>query len=418
MQLSDGRALIRRSLCELLAHHEDVQLELGDFGAMSLDGLPTERPRAEHPSGARSPRQAENRTDQTPPACDSPTARRLCSHADASVGTDDDDTHNTTRRLAARQMSAQQVIEVLDRGIPSGMLVELRANHRTRTFDVQRDVASLVCRRSAAALAIRLRWPCIVICALGATVPILVLFALHWAHPGGLGQFAPAYAWPLWLEIWVCVGYWLSAGVLLLWYASLQCEIALLALRQFSTMWIMAMTGVFVAAWVSLWEFGVHKSTWVLLPVYIDFALFFPLMALADALPIKLRLHFVRFFGPFVLICAAAVAVVLRLPTAEDTPGQILWTVMGTDAVTNLEALTSSATVMTALLAEGVLRAWVLPHQLAFVVTSFCVGDFAPDRCAAVPPGSPRALAAKAVAPAWPSASVAPQPLEIRVRAR
>ena len=183
-------------------------------------------------------------------------------------------------------------------------------------------------------------------------------------------------------------------------------------------MWIIAMTGVFVASWVSLWEFGVHKSTWVLLPVYIDFALFFPLMALADALPIKLRLHFVRFFGPFVLICAAAVAVVLRLPTAEHTPGKLVWTVMGTDTVTNLEALTSSATVMTALLAEGVLRAWVLPDQLAFVVTSFCVGDFAPDRCAAVPPGSPRALAAKAVAPAWPSASVAPQPLEIRVRAR
>ena len=33
VQLSDGRALIRRSLCELLAHHEDVQLELRDFGA-------------------------------------------------------------------------------------------------------------------------------------------------------------------------------------------------------------------------------------------------------------------------------------------------------------------------------------------------------------------------------------------------
>jgi hypothetical protein len=43
----------------------------------------------------------------------------------------------------------------------------------------------------------------------------------------------------------------------------------------------------------------------------------------------------------------AAIALVLRLPTAEDTPGQIVWTVMGTDMVTNLQALTYSATVMT-----------------------------------------------------------------------
>jgi hypothetical protein len=73
-------------------------------------------------------------------------------------------------------------------------------------------------------------------------------------------------------------------AVLLLWSASLQREIAWMALRQFSTMWIVAMTGVFVAGVISLQDFGVHRSTWVVLPVYIGCALVFPLVAMADAL--------------------------------------------------------------------------------------------------------------------------------------
>jgi hypothetical protein len=288
----------------------------------------------------------------------------------------------------------------LDSGITSSMMVELAPCHGSRTLDVQDDVARMVCGRSAAALAIRLRWVCVVIGILGAAASVLLIFAVHWAS-GGLGQFALAYEWPLWLEVWVCVGWWLCVCVQLPCFASMQREIAWMALKQASTLWVIAMTGVFVAALVSLYEFGMHRSTWVVLPVYVGCALFFPLVAMADALPPKLRLRILRFLGPFGLGAAAAVALALRLPTAEGTPGKLVWTVMGTDTVTNLQALTYSSAALTFLLAEGVLNSWVFPNRLAFIHASWGVAECVAVAAAAQGPHTARAA----------SASVAPHPL-------
>ena len=354
-----GCALIRRSLCELQLLYGERQLESGQHsGAAIFDGLPTECPRAECLDVARSP----------PVAGDD--------YADASV--DEAGPHVAADRFTARRLSVQQVLEVLDRRNPTAMMVELRATQGIRTFDVQRDVASLVCCRSAAALAIRLWWPSIVLGILGTGVPFSVIYTLHWAN-GGLGQFALAYTWPLWLEVWICLGFWLFVCVLLLWYASMQRDLAWMALKQLSTLWIIAMTGIFVAGLISLYEFGIHRSTWINLPLYVALALYFPLVTMADALPPGLRLPVLRFAGPFALGCMAAVSLVLRLPTAEGTPGKLVWTVMGTDTVTNLQALTYSSSVMTVLLAKGVLRAWAFPNQLAFVQTSLCVAELASD---------------------------------------
>ncbi len=93
----------------------------------------------------------------------------------------------------------------------------------------------------------------------------------------------------------------------------------------------------------------------------------------------------------------AAVALVLRLPTAEDTPGELVWTVMGTDTVTNLQALTYSCTVLTLLLAKGVVKSWVFPNRLAFIQTSLSVAECVSSAAAVQGPAS--------------SASVAPSPL-------
>ncbi len=93
----------------------------------------------------------------------------------------------------------------------------------------------------------------------------------------------------------------------------------------------------------------------------------YALLPAGDALPPKLRLRILRFLAPFALGRAVAVSLVLRLPTAEDTPGELVWTVMGTDTVTNLQALTYSSTVLTLLLAKGVLRSWVFPNMLSFI---------------------------------------------------
>jgi hypothetical protein len=257
-----------------------------------------------------------------------------------------------------------------------------------------------MCGRSVAALAIRLRWVGIVICTLGAALPILVVFVLHWAS-GGPGQFAMAYERPLWLEVWTCVGWWLSVCVFLLWFASLQREIAWMALKQVSTLWIIAMTGVVVAAFVSLYQFGVHRSTWADLPAYVGCALCFPLGAMADALPPKLRLPVLRFLGPFAFGALATISVVLRLPTAEETPGELVWTVMGTDTVTNLQALTYSATVLALLLAKGAVKSWVFPNRLAIIQTSLHVAECVSGATAVQGPHTPPAS----------SASVAPHPL-------
>jgi hypothetical protein len=318
------------------------------------------------------------------------------SHVDASVGTEDVEVDAPDRRLVRRRTTVHEMLSNLESGIASSMLVELAPSHSLRTFDVQSDLARMVCGRSAAALAIRLRWVGIVIGILGAAVPILVIFVVHWAS-GGPGQFAFAYEWPLWLEVWACVGWWLSVCVFLLWFASMQREIAWMALKQASTLWVIAMAGMFVAASVSLNEFGVRRSTWVVLPVYIGCSLVFPLIAMADALPPKLRLRVLRFLGLFGFGALAAVALVLRLPTAEDTPGELVWTVMGTDTVTNLQALTYSCTVLTLLLAKGVVKSWVFPNRLAFIQTSLSVAECVSSAAAVQGPAS--------------SASVAPSPL-------
>ena len=305
----------------------------------------------------------------------------VTTYADASIGTEAVDIARP-RCVNLRRVSTMQVLAALNLGT-SAMTIELRPQHGTRTFDVQNDLARMVCGRSASALAVQLRWPTVSIAVLGAVMPVMAIFVVHWAN-GGLGQFALAYAWPLWLEVWVCMGWWSSVALLLLWYASMQRQIAWMALTQFSTVWVIAMTVVFVTGLVSLWEFGVHQSTWVVLPVYIGCVLVFPLVSMADALPPTLRVLALRFAGPFVLGCAVSVALVLRLPTAEATPGKILWTVMGTDTIGNLQAVTYSCTVMALLLAKGVLRAWVFPDTLAFIQMNVLVAigadsDFAPQ---------------------------------------
>ena len=96
------------------------------------------------------------------------------------------------------------------------------------------------------------------------------------------------------------------------------------------------------------------------------------------------------------------IAITLRLPTAEQTPGKLVWTpaVMGTDTVTNLQALTFSATVLTVLLAEGVVKSWVFPNRLAIIQTSLHVAECVSGATAVQGPHTPAS-----------SASVAPHPL-------
>ncbi len=303
-------------------------------------------------------------------------------------------------------MTAQHVLEILALGIPSAMQIELTASVGTLTFDVQNDLASLACGRSAAALAIRLRWQSVAIATLGAVASTAAVIIVHWAN-GGVGQFAFAYSWPLWVEVWNGVGFWVSMLPVLLWYSSMQRQLVWMALKQPSTLWIIAITVVWVAAWASLYSDGVHQSTWVTVPICIDLLLFFPLIAMADALPPKLRLCVLRYLGPAVCGCTAIIALTLRLPAAENTPGLVVWSVMGTDTVTNLQALTYSSTVMTLLLTKGVLRAWILPDQLAFITTTLRLATMTGASASDGPQESGARIAVGPMA----RSSIAPHPL-------
>jgi len=293
-----------------------------------------------------------------------PTAPLAGSLDDVSVGIDSTHADGVDADAAYRAHAASFPPLPID---PVGT-IELTAKPFPR-LDPSRDVASLVFGRAAAPLVIRLRWVLAVIASLGAPTPTIVTFAVHWAS-GGVGQFAIAYEWPLWLEVWWCVGYWVSFGVVVLLYGSLQRELAWIALKQPSTLWIIAMCVLWGAGFVSLHDFGIQRSTWVTVPLHVTPMLFFPLVAMAEAMPPAVRLSVLRYLGLVCLGGTGMIAIALRLPTAEQTPGKLVWTVMGTDTVTNLQVATYSATVIAVLLAEGVMRAWVFPNELAFIRTS------------------------------------------------
>jgi len=172
---------------------------------------------------------------------------------------------------------------------PAQSGIELKVEHDGRSLQISQDLASLVFGRAAAPLVVRLRWVLAVIASLGAPTPTIVTFAVHWAS-GGVGQFAIAYEWPLWLEVWWCVGWWVTLVVVVLLYGSLQRELAWIAFKQPSTLWIIAMCGLWGAGFVSLHDFGIQRSTWVTVPLHVTPMLFFPLVAMADAMPPAVRL--------------------------------------------------------------------------------------------------------------------------------
>ena len=234
-------------------------------------------------------------------------------------------------------------------------------------LDPSRNIASLLSGVPVGGLVARLRWPCIILLIFSVCPPCILIFALHWATPGGLGEFALAYPIPLWVEVWNATGYWCALLVVLLWYASLQRDVVWMACQEPAMWYIFFMSAVFSASLASLEETGVHRSTWVFLPTYLAIPPFFTLIVLSDALPFSLRLITLRFGVLFVFSLVAIVAVVVRLPTAASTPGLLLWGVFGFEPVTNLEAMAISTGVLAALLAQGAVSAWLWPGEMAFV---------------------------------------------------
>ena len=81
------------------------------------------------------------------------------------------------------------------------------------------------------------------------------------------------------------------------------------------------MTCVFVAGDAHNLTIALQRELWIDLPVYIALLLFFPLVAMADALPPGLRVYVMRYLVSGVMSLLALLALALRLPAAAGTPG-------------------------------------------------------------------------------------------------
>jgi hypothetical protein len=167
------------------------------------------------------------------------------------------------------------------------------------------------------------------------------------------------------------VGLWVAVVIALFHYAPLlQRDIASawMVLRTPATLWIFAMTGLFVASLVSIMTYELDRviALPVDIPVYIFCSLFFPLVAMADALPPRLRISFHRIGGVGTMLILTTIGVVLRLPAALYTPGDSKWAVLGVETVSSLYVLQYSTAVLGLLIARGVLYTLIWPSRLAY----------------------------------------------------
>jgi hypothetical protein len=123
-------------------------------------------------------------------------------------------------------------------------------------IDLSQDLVSVVCGRSLVEITAprRLRGIPMLVFFFGAFVPTVVLHVMTWMNEPG--KFAFTAERPLWLDIWLCVGYSAVFGFMLLYMWSLQRTLFLLALAESSTQWCIIMSAVAIGGNVSALSFG------------------------------------------------------------------------------------------------------------------------------------------------------------------
>ena len=258
------------------------------------------------------------------------------------------------------------------------------------------DLLSFCGARSQALWVTRQRWRFVALAFVGVVLPELLQFVFA---DCAFGEFVIAYPSPLWLDTWKSVGYSVGVVLLCLCYSALQRQLLSRVFWMPSTFWILTVSLLLVACEVSLLSFGIGKPLYLTLPVYVGHALFFPLIAMGDALPHSLRLVVLRFFGPAAVSVLACLAIWLQLPAAARAPGSFALTVMGVETLTNLNCLSKAATVLLILVAKGVVRSWLYPDQLSFLRSAIMtrqgaesasmLGGSSPDRVYVSQPRGP-----------------------------
>ena len=233
-------------------------------------------------------------------------------------------------------------------------------------FHLEHDLASALCGHTASRL-VATRWFRLTFTAtvcFGALLPEALQVVLADCE---FGQLPWLYPVPFWLDLWRCLGYWAASPFYFPLFGAMQRELLLKSLSQMSSVWIIVVTCGYISALVSLFTVGLGRSIWLDLPRYAVLLVFFPFMALSDALPEVVRRDVIRYAGAAACVIMATIVTFLNLPWAADAPGIQMWAVMGVESVTNLNMSPKCASILTLLLLRGVVSAWVWPNRLAFI---------------------------------------------------
>ena len=174
-------------------------------------------------------------------------------------------------------------------------------------------------------------------------------------------------ACPMWTYYAEFVIFGVALLVIMVGYGSLQLTIVTMVLKQPRSVYVIFVSVISQVFLAHLNWVVIGSRVWLNVPKFLFSAMLFSLVSLSDALPSKLRLIFLRFVGPVVLILCAQVFVTLSLPSSKTIPGLQLLAVLGVDTITNVDLIARTSLVLGLLLVKGVFNSWRKPQQLAFL---------------------------------------------------
>lgn len=179
--------------------------------------------------------------------------------------------------------------------------------------------------------------------------------------------------WTHWL---LCVGYSIAFFLQLTLLFSLQTRITSQLLRQMQTVAVLFSTTAYVVGTMHKDYAEMHEdrvSFCLKIPSYLFTVLFFPMLCLTDAHPIRIRRVFLRFGGPFGCVALGFIAITSRIPGIKqpDLHGSVY--VFGVETMNNMDIVAKWSVVLFCLLGKGVWNAWIHPTRTAFLRAPLCI---------------------------------------------
>jgi len=174
---------------------------------------------------------------------------------------------------------------------------------------------------------------------------------------------------PLWGEALLCASSSLLLACVIALYGSMQRQIVKRVLLQAGTMYIWATSVVFVLFGMtpSYAYSPVRGSIWFYAPYLFTLAIGFPVIAMSDALPAKVRRPIVLYVAPLAVVYSIYLSVALRMPGAQASTENVFLYNAGAETMTSFDLRLECLGILGCLLARGALNAWVWPGRMAYM---------------------------------------------------